>query len=105
MCACPPEKPIVRGDECSVQQFNGTGAVGELCDENTVCTQGSTCNRDTGVCTCPPGYTLFGAQCLLSPTYSSVIRPVMTPSPLSYMTMFSTQKFLALTTPSDGMFD
>ncbi|KAK6028683.1 EB module [Ostertagia ostertagi] len=68
LCACPSEKPILQNDECVAQQPRRTATPGESCDENTVCTQESSCDEDTGVCMCPPGHIVFGVQCQLPPS-------------------------------------
>ncbi|KHJ90318.1 EGF-like domain protein, partial [Oesophagostomum dentatum] len=37
------------------------------CDNGEQCEGGSTCDQETGVCMCPPGYIVFGTECRLPP--------------------------------------
>ncbi|KAK6759710.1 hypothetical protein RB195_021339 [Necator americanus] len=141
VCACPPEKPVLQGDSCVAQTYRKIAAPGESCDENTECTQesscqggqcrckygyiavsgqcvalpmpstptmknvvlakpldscdngelcegGSSCDQETGVCMCPPGYIVFGVQCQ-PPPLSTAMTPLPQSAP-TYPASFNT---------------
>lgn len=50
----------------------------ESCDDGEVCTGGSSCDEDTGMCMCPPGQVAFGEQCRHPPTAAAT---TTTPAP------------------------
>ncbi|KIH61497.1 EB module [Ancylostoma duodenale] len=52
----------------------------DSCDNGEQCEGGSSCDQDTGVCMCPPGYIVYGVQCQ-PPPQSTAMQPAATPIP------------------------
>ncbi|VDL73125.1 unnamed protein product [Nippostrongylus brasiliensis] len=69
ICGCPPERPLLQGDECVAQpqQYRKTATPGESCDENTVCTQGSSYSCHSGQCRCQYGFIAISGHCVALP--------------------------------------
>ncbi|CAJ0610243.1 unnamed protein product [Cylicocyclus nassatus] len=52
----------------------------DSCDNGEQCEGGSSCDQDTGVCMCPPGYIVYGVQCQ-APPESTQGQTFITPTP------------------------
>ncbi|EYB99504.1 hypothetical protein Y032_0122g1086 [Ancylostoma ceylanicum] len=52
----------------------------DSCDNGEQCEGGSSCDQETGVCMCPPGYIVYGVQCQ-PPPQSTAMQPAATPIP------------------------
>lgn len=85
VCACPPEKPILRIDECTAHQHRRTAAPGESCDVDTICTKESTCH--SGQCRCRYGHIAVSGHCVALPMPTTpVMKNVVLARPLDSCT-------------------
>uniref|UniRef100_A0A0N4X539 EB domain-containing protein n=1 Tax=Haemonchus placei TaxID=6290 RepID=A0A0N4X539_HAEPC len=64
VCTCS-NNSILKGDECVPQHFKRTAIPGESCDENTICTQESSCQ--SGQCRCQHGFIVVSGKCVALP--------------------------------------